>query len=243
MAIVNRLVDYRVQEGNQGTALQGRVYFDDTASGPRPAVLVGHQWGGRDEFADGQAEALAKLGYVGFALDMYGVGVRGSTVAECSALLGPFLKERKMVSRRMQAAVDTVRALPGVDTTRVAAIGFCFGGLCVLDLARSGADVKGVVSFHGILKPPGHTSGKKLAAKLLVLHGDDDPLAPIEDFLALRTELSAAGADWQTHIYGHAKHAFAVPGADIPDIGAKHNASAERRSMQAMRNFLAEVLV
>lgn len=236
MAIVNRLVDYQ----DQGSTLQGRVYFDDSASAARPAVIVAHQWSGRDEFPDGKAEALARLGYVGFALDMYGAGKRGTSVAENSALMEPFMKDRALVARRMQLAVDTVRGLPEVDNTRVAAIGFCFGGLCVLDLARSGSDVRGVVSFHGILKPPGSAS-KKIAAKVLVLHGDLDPMAPIEDVVALRRELTEAGADWQVHIYGHAKHAFSVPGANNADIGLLHNASAEQRSLQAMRNFLDEL--
>lgn len=123
----------------------------------------------------------------------------------------------------------------------MAAIGFCFGGLCVLDLARSGADLRGVVVFHGLLKPSG-LEPRPIRAKVLVLHGDADPLAPVEDFLALRGELDAAGADWQAHVYGGTRHGFSVPGANVPAIGVLHNAAAERRAMQAMRLFLEEVL-
>lgn len=238
MAIVNRLVDYT----EQGTALQGRVYFDDSVSGPRPVVLVAHQWGGRDAFVDGHAETLAKLGYVGFAIDMYGVGVRGSTVEECSALLTPFMQDRGLLARRVTAGLTAARALPEADTTRIAAIGFCFGGITVLDLARTGADIRGVVSFHGILK--GHDLPKQpIKAKVLVLHGDKDPLAPIEDYLALREELTAAGVDWQAHVYGNTLHAFSDPGANLPELGILHNVVAECRSNQAMHNFLAEVLI
>lgn len=238
MALQTRLVDY----SDGGVALQGEMAIDDTRSGVRPAVLVAHQWGGRDEFTGAQARMLAELGYVGFALDMYGKGVRGSSVEENSKLLTPFMEDRKMLARRIASALETVRKQADVDASRVAAIGFCFGGLCVLDLARSGADVRGVASFHGLLKPPGHTAGDRIKARVLVMHGSDDPMAPMEDIVALRQELNAAGADWQVHIYGHAKHAFAVPGANMPDIGAVHNADAERRSMASLRLFLQEVL-
>jgi dienelactone hydrolase len=237
MAIINHLVDYT----EQGTALQGRVYFDDSLTGLRPVVLVAHQWGGRDAFVDGHAEKLAELGYIGFAIDIYGTGVRGSTVDECVALLTPFMQDRALLARRVNAGLATARTLKGADTSRIAAIGFCFGGITVLDLARSGADIRGVVSFHGLLKPNG-LAPQPIKAKVLVLHGDKDPMAPIEDYLALREELTAAGVDWQAHVYGNTLHAFSDPGANLPDMGILYSPSAERRSNEAMRNFLAEVL-
>lgn len=236
MAIVTRRVDYQ----DQGVALRGRVYFDDSL-GPRPAVLVSHAWGGRNSFSNGQAEKLAKLGYVGFALDMYGAGVSGETVQECSALMTPLMEDRTMLARRIKLAVATVQALPEVDAARIAAIGFCFGGLCVLDLARSGAEVRGVVSFHGLLKGNG-LPAKKITAKALVLHGDADPLVPFEDVIAFRDEFNAAGNDWQLHAYGKTLHAFSTPGANMPAMGIVHNARAEARSMKSMQDFLAEVL-
>jgi dienelactone hydrolase len=151
------------------------------------------------------------------------------------------MQDRSLLLRRQALALQTVRAQPEVDADRIAAIGFCFGGLCVLDLARSGADVRGVVSFHGLLKPSG-LPAQPIVAKALVLHGDADPMAPIADVLAFREEFARGGCDWQLHMYGHTLHAFAVLGVDLPDIGARHDAAAERRSMQAMRNFLEEVL-
>lgn len=238
MAIVNHLVDY----SDQGVALQGRYYFDDNASGALPVVLVAHQWGGRSDFTDGHAEALAKLGYIGFAIDMFGTGVRGSTVEECSALIGPFMQDRALLTRRVLAAVSAAKALPGADETRIAAIGFCFGGLTVLDLARSGADVRGVISLHGLLKPSG-LPAKPIKSKVLVLHGDADPMAPVDDYLALRAELNASGADWQVHVYGNTLHGFSDPSANLPELGIRHSAVAERRSNEAIRDFLAEVLV
>lgn len=238
MALNTRAVDY----SHGGVALQGEMVIDDTRSGVRPAVLVAHQWGGRDEFAGAQARMLAQLGYVGFALDMYGKGLRGNSVEENTRLMTPLMEDRKLLAGRIASALETVRAQSGVDAARVAAIGFCFGGLCVLDLARSGADLRGVASFHGLLKPPGHTGGNKIKAKVLVMHGSDDPMAPMEDVVALREELNTANADWQVHVYGHAQHAFAVPGANMPDMGVIHNADAERRSMASLRLFLQEVL-
>jgi dienelactone hydrolase len=237
MSIQTQTLEYR--DGT--TALEAFVAFDDQRSGPRPVVLIGHQWGGRDDFVAGHARRLAEAGYLGFALDMYGTGVRGNSIEENSALMGPFMEDRMRVRSRVQAALNTARGLPQADATRVAIMGFCFGGLCALDLARSGADIRGAISFHGLLKPTGLTA-QAIAAKVLVLHGADDPLAPIEDVVALREELNAAGCDWQVHLYGGAKHAFAVPGTDVPDIGARHQPDAERRSLASADAFLAEVL-
>jgi dienelactone hydrolase len=128
-----------------------------------------------------------------------------------------------------------------VDEKRIAAIGFCFGGLCVLDLARSGADVNGVVSFHGLLGPPGNTDGNRITAKVLVTHGWDDPLAPQEVLVKLGHELTDAGADWQIHAYGNAMHAFTNPAANNPDFGIVYQADADRRSRESMRAFLDEI--
>ncbi len=237
MTIISRFVDYN----DRNTALQGRVAFDDARPGLRPVVLVAHQWGGRSEFTEGHAERLAKLGYIGFAIDMYGASVRGSTIQECKALMTPFMENRAMLAQRINAGLLAARALRGADVSRVAAIGFCFGGLTVLDLARSGADLRGVVSIHGVLKGNGLPK-QAISAKVLVLHGDRDPMAPSEDLDALRRELTDAGADWQAHVYGNTMHGFSDPSANMPDMGIQYNAAAERRSYLATLNFLEEVL-
>ena len=233
-----RLVDYE----HDGLALQGLLAVDDEAGGLRPGVLVAHAWGGRSEFEDQTARRLAEGGYAGFALDLYGRGVRGSNRDENAALIAPFLEQRSLLQARIASAVSTLQAQPEVDSNRIAAIGYCFGGLSVLDLARSGADVRGVVSLHGLFNPPEPAPGVPIRAKVLALHGHLDPMVPVEAVNALEAELTAAGADWQIHSYGSAMHAFTNPKANDPEFGTVYNAAADRRSWVATTNFLAEVL-
>ncbi len=236
MTVRTREVEY--YDGD--TRLVGFLAWDDAVAGSRPGVLVSHMWGGREPFVCDKARALAQMGYVGFALDMYGDARIGSGPDENARLMQPFLEDRALLQRRMLLALETIRSQPEVDDGQVAAIGFCFGGLCVLDLARTGAQLAGVVSFHGLLKPPGNTAGKRIMAKVLVLHGHDDPMVPVEDVVALETELTTAGADWQIHVYGHTMHAFTNPKANDPGFGTVYNPVADRRSWLAMQNFFQE---
>ena len=238
MAIQTRTVDYV----HTGAALEGYFAYDDRRAQPLPAVLISHAWVGRDEFVCGKARKLAELGYAAFALDMYGKGVLGSGPDENARLMQPFMEDRALLQGRMAAALDTVRALPEVDGRRVAAFGFCFGGLCVLDLARSGAELRGVASFHGLFVPPSNTIGNKIKAKVLAMHGFDDPMAPPEQMLALGRELTESGADWQIHAYGNTVHAFTNPQANDRAFGTVYNEAADRRSWQSLKEFLAEVL-
>ncbi|GAB4353602.1 MAG: dienelactone hydrolase family protein [Methylohalobius sp. ZOD2] len=221
--------------------LLGFLAWDDAIAEPMPAVLISHMWGGRETFVCTKAEALAAQGYVGFALDLFGDARLGSGREENTRLIQPFLEDRALLQRRIRLALDTLRGQEMVDKNRVAAIGYCFGGLCVLDLARTGADLNGVVSFHGLLNPPGNTQGNRIRAKVLVLHGHDDPMAPVEDVVALERELTEAGADWQVHAYGQTMHAFTNPIANDPDFGTVYNPVADRRSWVAMQNFLEEI--
>ncbi|MGJ0484720.1 MAG: dienelactone hydrolase family protein [Methylomicrobium sp.] len=237
MAIVSNTVNYL--DGN--TLLEAFFAYDDAIEGRRPAVLINHAWGGRDEFVANKAIKLAELGYVGFALDMYGKGVLGSGPEENAKLMQPFIDDRAMLQKRIGAALSAVKLLPWVDDKKCAAIGFCFGGLCVLDLARTGAELKGVVSFHGLLGAPGNTEGKKIKAKILALHGHDDPMVPPEQVLAFEQEMTKAGADWQVHVYGNTMHAFTNPVANNPGFGTVYQADADRHSWVVMKNFLAEV--
>ncbi len=221
--------------------LEAFFAFDDALIGRRPAVLINHTWVGRDEFVAEKAIKLAELGYVGFAVDMYGKGVLGTSPEQNSALMQPFMDDRLLLQKRIQAALYAVKLLPWVDDHNVAAIGFCFGGLCVLDLARSGSDLKGVVSFHGLLGAPGHPVAKPIKAKVLALHGHDDPLATPDQVLAFEQEMTLAGVDWQLQCYGHTAHAFTNPLANDPDHGMVYRAQADSRSWLAMKNFLAEI--
>lgn len=202
---------------------------------------MSHAWRGRTEFEDRRAEKLAELGYVGFALDLYGKGITGSSPEENRELMAPLLEDRAVLQRRMKLALEQLRGLPQVDGHKVAAIGFCFGGLCALDLARCGADVRGVVSFHGLLGAPGNTEGGNMTARALVLHGWKDPLAPPDQVLEFTKEMDELGADWELHVYGNALHAFTNPSANDRDHGLVYDAAAERRSMDAMWLFLNEV--
>ena len=237
MAIREQLLEYH--EGQ--VLLEGFFCHDDSRPGPQPAVLISHAWGGRDEFVERKARRLAWHGYAAFALDMFGKGKRGTTNEECAALITPFMQDRALLARRIGAALQTLKGLPQIDSRRIAAMGFCFGGLCVLDLARGGADVRGVAAFHGLLKPSG-LPARKIGAKVLIMHGYDDPMAPPEDVLAIAKELTAAGADWQLHAYGNTLHAFTHPQANAPADGLQYNEAADRRSWHSLMQFLEEVL-
>lgn len=236
--INERLVQYE----HKGTLLEGFLAYDDSNITPGPAVMISHAWAGRDEFACDKARAMAGLGYTGFALDLYGKDVCGRNPEENSRLMQPFLQDRELLQSRMQAALDTLRTIPVVRSDRVAAMGFCFGGLCVLDLARTGTDLSGVISVHGLFKPPGNTNGKRIMARVLALHGHDDPMVPVEAVIALEQELTEAGADWQLHVYGNTVHAFTNPHANDPVRGTVYNKDADRRSWITIGNFLREVL-
>ncbi|MBZ0187227.1 MAG: dienelactone hydrolase family protein [Candidatus Obscuribacterales bacterium] len=218
------------------------VAYNDANDAKRPCVLISHAWGGQSDGERTNADKLAQMGYLAFALDNYGKGRRGSTMEENSKLMQPFIDDRKMLLSRLLAGVSAASAHPMVDATRIAAIGYCFGGLCVLDLARS-ADprIRGVVSFHGLFNPPNIGKQKEISAKVLILHGYDDPMATPENMVAVAKELTDAGADWQIHAYGHALHAFSNPGANMPENGILYDEKAARRSWEAMRYFLAEV--
>lgn len=237
MTIQTRLVEYT----HNGTVLEGYLAWDDQYTTPRPAVLVAHPWAGRVSFTEDKARKLAEQGYVGFALDMYGKGVVGHSTEENVALMQQQTADRRALQGRMLAALNTLREQAEVDAGRVAAMGYCFGGLCVLDLARTGEDFAGVVSFHGILGAPEHGS-EAIKAAVLVLHGYDDPMAKPEQLDAVQKELTAAGADWQTHAYGGVLHAFTNPEANDPGFGTVFNAKADRRSWVAAMGFLQEVL-
>ena len=237
MAIVSNTVNYL----DGGTLLQAFFAYDDAFEERRPAVLISHAWAGRDEFVNDKAKQLAELGYVAFALDMYGQGVLGANLEENAALMQPFMDDRQLLQRRINAALYAVTLLPWVDDSKIAAIGFCFGGLCVLDLARMGADIKGVVSFHGLLMVPEKTEQKPVLAKVLALHGHDDPMATAEQLQAFTTEMTDLKVDWQVHNYGNTMHAFTNPKANDPDFGTVYNATADKRAWQSMKNFLEEV--
>jgi len=237
LTIKHRLIEY--QDGD--TVLEGRLSWDDNVPGRRPGILVSHTIAGRATLEESKADNLAELGYVAFALDLYGKGIRGETPAANRALMDAQLADRESMQQRLFLALRTLKAQPEVDEDKVGAIGFCFGGLCVLDIARTGEDLAGVVSFHGLFDPPDNTRGNSINAKILILHGWDDPMALPAAVNSLASEMSAMGADWQLHAYGNTMHAFTNPVANDPARGTVYDETADRRSWQAMTNFFDEL--
>jgi dienelactone hydrolase len=224
-----------------GGPFEGMAVSDDSA-GTQPGVLLIPNVLGTKEADFVRAERLAALGYAVLVADVFGQGKRtqrgepdmGRYMAELNA-------DRALLKARLEASLATLKALPGVDANRCAAIGFCFGGKCVLDMARAGLGVRGVVSFHGVYDPAPYASVTPIATKILVCHGWDDPIAPPEATVGLAKELTEAGADWQIHAYGHTSHAFTDEAVDIATHGMGFQPDADRRSWKAMSDFLAEV--
>lgn len=209
----------------------------------RPVVLVAPAFRGQDDFAREQARRLADLGYVGLALDIYGNGTSVTTNEEAAALMMPLYVDRKELRNRMIAGVEAAKTLPYADTGRMGAIGFCFGGLAAIELLRSGAPLKGVVSFHGVLS---HDQAKTeptypIQGSLLVLDGAQDPLVPWSDLENLKKEMTDAGADWEIDIYGHTVHAFTNPEVHDKKSGLAYNPKIAKRAFQKMENFFHEV--
>jgi dienelactone hydrolase len=225
-----------------GTVLQGYLAYDDAAPGKRPGVLVVHEWYGHNPYARKRAEQLAQLGYVAFALDMYGKGVLAKNPDEAGKLAAVYKNDRKLMRARARAGLEVLLKQPQVDRQRVAAIGYCFGGTTVLELARDGAEIAGVVSFHGGLSTPTPEDAKNIKAKVLALHGADDPFVKPEEVAAFEEEMRKGGADWEVVKYGDAVHSFTNPQAGTDKSrGAAYNEKADHRSWEAMKTFFNEI--
>lgn len=237
-AIKTETVEYK--EGD--TVLEGYLAYDDANMNRRPGVLIVHQWKGLGDYEKKRAEMLAKLGYVAFAADIYGKGVRPKDTQEAGALAGKYKKDVELLRKRVNAGLAQLRKTRSVDTQNVAAIGYCFGGTTVLELARSGADVDGVVSFHGGLGTPNASDAKNIKGKVLALHGADDPFVPPAEVQGFEEEMRKAGADWQLVAYGNAVHSFTHWDAGTDNSkGAAYNEKADLRSWSAMRAFFDEL--
>ena len=209
---------------------------------PLPAIFVAHAWDGLNEPIETITQRVAQLGYIAVAVDVYGKGMRGDPTGDNSHLMIPLLEERGVLRDRLQAGYAAIREIETVDATRIGAIGYCFGGLCVLDLARSVPDaLKGVVSFHGGLTGNNLKNTKPIEASILIEHGWADPLVPTNDYLAFAHEMDERKADWQAHIHGGAVHAFTFEGANMPENGLQYHEAADRRSWKSMIDFFDEV--
>lgn len=236
-AIKTQNVEYK--QGN--TVLQGYLAYDDAIKGKRPGVLVVHEWNGLQSYAIQRTEQLAKLGYVAFAADIYGKGIRPKTPEESGKQATIYRNNRQLLRDRANAGLKVLQSNPLTDVKRIAAIGYCFGGGTVLELARSGANIAGVVSFHGNLDTPNPNDAKNIKAKVLVLHGADDPFVPKEQVTAFENEMRQANVDWQLISYGGVVHAFTNPEQKGELKGALYNPIADQRSWQDMRQFFAEI--
>jgi dienelactone hydrolase len=236
--IKSETVNYRDSDEN---VFEGVICRDDEISGKRPGVLVVHTYKGQTEFENEKAFELAKSGYVGFAVDLYGKGRRAEMPEEATALMNELNADRPLLLERILLALETLKNHEQVDAEKLGAIGFCFGGKCVLDLARSGADMRGAVSFHGVYDKPPTENDVPIKSSILVLHGWDDPLNTPAQTVELAEELTERKADWQILSFGHTAHAFTNPQANAPEQGLFYNENADRRSWSAMKVFFEEV--
>ena len=235
-----RDVDYGSGEVN----LRGHLVWDETVTARRPGLLVFHEGLGLGDFAMARARMMAELGYVAFAADMFGDRRQARNLQEVANLVGALRAEPEKLRARGRMALAALAGLPQVDATRLAAIGFCFGGSVVLELAREGADLRAVVSFHGVLSTKMPAELKSVKASVLVCTGADDPLAPPDQVAAFENEMRAAKVqDWQVISYGNTLHGFTNPAADGSMMrSAMYSAQADRRSWAAMKALFDEVL-
>jgi dienelactone hydrolase len=234
----------RSVEYTQGdTPLEGLLVLDPAGPAKRPGVVLVPDWMGMSPRATAYGEKLAGLGYVVLVADVYGKGIHPASGKEAGPLAGKYKGDRALLRARVNAALDVLRRQPQVDGTRLAAVGYCFGGMGALELARSGASLSGVVTFHGSLGSPTPADAKQIKAKVLALHGADDPFVPEAEVKGFEDELRAAGVDWQLVKYSGAVHSFTNPDAGTDNSkGAAYNPVADRRSWEAMKAFFAEVL-
>src|SRR5213592_4588065 len=237
--VKTREIEYR----QDGTVLQGFIAWDDAQRGKRPGVLVVHEWWGHNEHARNQARRLAEAGYVGFALDMFGKGKVTTHPQDAQAFVAEVTKDPAVLAARFNAALEQLKRDPHVDTTKIAAIGYCFGGAVVLDMARTGAPLAAVATFHGALATKTPAQPGKIKARILVLAGGADPFVPPEQIDAFKREMQAAGAHFEVIAYPGAKHGFTNPNA--AQYGMEqlaYNAAADKGSWAAMLKLFKEVL-
>lgn len=237
-AIKTETVEYK--EGD--TTLEGVLIYDDSIVHKRPGILIAHQWKGLSDYEKKRGEMLAQLGYVVFAADIYGQGIHPKDTKEASQFAGKYKSDRPLLRKRIQAAFDQLKKSRLVDARKIGAIGYCFGGTTVLELARSGADVHGVVSFHGGLITPTPEDAKNIQGKVLALHGADDPHVPPAEVQAFEEEMRKAKVDWQLVSYGNAVHSFTDWNAGHDNSkGSAYNQKADQRSWEDMKDFFAEI--
>lgn len=232
----------QVEYKDGDTVCEGYLAYDDAVTDQRPGVLVCPEWWGMTDYPKHRADQLAKMGYVAFVADIYGGGKTTDEPQQAGEWDAPFMTDRKLMRQRAQAGLDTLLAQKYVDKSRVAAIGYCFGGTCALELARAGAPLAGVISFHGNLSRTADEGPDNITAKILVCHGGDDPLVSAKVLADFEAEMKEVKANYQINIYSGAQHAFTNPAADSHHIpGIAYNEQADKRSWAAAKDFFEEV--
>ncbi len=242
VSVHGKLVTGPVEYKQGDATLEGYLVYDDAISGKRPGVLVVHQWLGLTDYEKHRAEQLAGLGYVAFCADIYGKGIRPQNTTDAGTEATKYKSDRTLLRARVNAALDVLKKNELVDSERVAAIGYCFGGTTVIELARSGANIAGIVSFHGGLDSPTPADGKNIKCKVLICHGADDPFEKPADLAAFEDEMRQAKVDWTLIKFGGAVHSFTQPMAGNDNSkGAAYNEKADRRSWAAMKMFFGGI--
>lgn len=228
---------------------QGYLAYETEGPDQRPGILIAHAWMGLDEFVKQKARDLAKLGYVVLCADLYGKGLRAKTNEEATSLMLPLFLNRKLLQDRIKSGFEVLQKHPKVIPQKVGGIGYCFGGLSIIELFRSGVDIKGVVSFHAVLGASLQAHSAKtlplspnIKGSILILHGYDDPLVQSDNLKHIQDELTEAKIDWQLHIYGKTSHAFTNPEAHDAKMGLMYNPKSDHRSWKLMRMFFEEIL-
>jgi dienelactone hydrolase len=226
---------------HNGTELEGYLAYKE-GGGKKPGIIIVHQWKGLGDYEKKRAEMLAELGYVAFAVDVYGKGIRPTNPKEAGEQAGKYRNDRPLLRARVQAGLDKLKSMDMVDAGNVAAMGYCFGGGAVLELARSGADVKGVISFHGNLDTPNPADANNIKGKVLVLHGAIDPNVPRPTVDGFVKEMEDAKVDYYLVEYGGAVHSFTDwnAGTDVSK-GSAYNEKADKRSWEEMQEFYKEI--
>lgn len=236
--VITKVIDY----DHDGITFSGTLVYDDKVQEKRPGILVVHDWMGHGPFAIEKAKELAAMGYVAFAVDMYGKGIYCKDAQEASGRAGKLKADRPLLRGRIQAGLQVLKNQSQVDPSKTGAMGFCFGGTTSIELARSGADVNGVVSFHGGLETSLPAQAGTVKAKILALHGADDPFVPPAEVANFEKEMKSAKCNWELVAYGNAVHSFTNKAAGVDNSkGAAFNEQANQRSMTAMKNFFREV--
>jgi dienelactone hydrolase len=239
---ISQIHTENIEYKDGSVTLEGYIAYDESSKDTRPGILVVHEFWGINDYTKMRCDMLAKLGYFAFAADIYGKGNRPTTMEDAGKQAGIYKNDRQLMRKRINLALDELKKQKLVNTNKIAAIGYCFGGTTALELARSGADILGVVSFHGGLDTPNPADAKNIKAKILALTGGDDPYVSAEAVENFKKEMKDAGVDYEINVYGGAVHAFTNPNAGSdPSKGAAYNEKADKRSWEAMRIFFNEI--